>query len=188
MTIQVTAEIPQDATRDDEGLSRNIERAFRIQRKELAAAGVSGRLAQDTLAVVTALLSQNQRLCAQAELDRGVWQNSLDGYKKILRGYCKLGRTVQSTTDSLSSAIGLVEQTCQRLSGKVDTYQLYVTRWERAKAFCEVEIARRRELESGKKDRVLNTARRIEAFCGGGGGEATDQAVTSSTGRFSQQQ
>lgn len=70
MTIQVTAEIPQDATRDDGGLSRNIERAFRIQRKELAAARVSGRLAQDTLAVVTALLSQNQRLCAQAELDR----------------------------------------------------------------------------------------------------------------------
>lgn len=73
------------------------------------------------------------------------------------------------------------------MSGKVVTYQLYVTRWERAKAFCEVEIARRQELESGKKDRVLNTARRIEAFCGGGGG-AVDQAVTSSTGRFSQQQ
>ncbi len=157
-------DIFEDAARNEEHVLEDIQHLFRAQREASAAAKLSTQLATQALAIIIALASQSLKMHSQAKLNRDGWRNSLEGHRKILEDYRKLDHTVQNVTEELDSAISCVEQELQRCDGLVIRYDLFVMRWERAKSFCEGELARRRQLESVKESIVKNVASRIRAF------------------------
>lgn len=155
----------QDAARDEERWLDQVNDTLRFRRQQSRAAKLGVQLTQETLAVLAALASQQLTIRSQAELEHSSWQKRLQEHKSFLEKYCNLDHTELSVTKSLESAIYNQQQECQRSHRMIEKHDPLVTRWERAKVFCESELARRIELESTTSDTLKESACIIQAHC-----------------------
>ncbi|KAF6230770.1 hypothetical protein HO133_000029 [Letharia lupina] len=154
-----------DEMRDEESFFADTQELIRSQREQQFAAERSASVAQETAAIVAALLSQSREMISQAQADQDLLQTRLDAHRRILDDYSKLDFTIQSAIDGLNAAVSCLERDYQRFAGKVAKHKHFVARWERTKMFCDKEQARRREQEALKGAAMKDTAGKIRAFC-----------------------